>query len=164
MSAYLVNDDTLDLLSSVACNWGQYAHDDGLSLYFSPSVGLPISEELRERVESNDHYTHLAISNTMSALIKRELLLANLASLSTRYPGDTWSESERSPCRFIARGEVTIGEALGALRCFEYQSCEIESWSDSFAYHLCVAIRRKLTGFIAGDAWEYSRERASANA
>lgn len=166
MSAYLVNDDTLDLLASVATNWAESAHDSGLPLYLSHSVAKPLTLDLIERVELGVEDWRVNITNTMGAMIKRELLIANLASLETRYPstepGDGWQESERAPFRQIVRGEVRDGEALGALRCYEYQSCEVENWADSFAYHLSLALRRKIAGFIAGDAWEYRRPNREA--
>ena len=57
----------------------------------------------------------------------------------------------------IYADQATIGQALGALACYEYQACESENWESSFAFALCKAIRKALCSRISGDNWEYVR-------
>jgi len=147
MSAFMVNEDTLDLLASVA-GWGR----EPLYVYASDGI-LPPRSNLPANMGEGNYYRE-----TERALIKEELRRENIASLWARYPNDA-SEmiGEGAKFRPIYADQATIGDALGALRCFEYQACESNEWKDSYAFALCQAIRRTLCARIAGDAWEYTR-------
>ena len=148
MSAFMVNEDTLDLLASVA-GWGR----EGLWVYMSEDI-LPPRGELQFERGGNSY------KDTASSLIKEELRLENMASLWARYPKDAnlfWEGREPQAFKRIYDDQATIAQALGALACYEYQACESENWQNSFAFALCKAIRKALCSRISGDNWEYER-------
>lgn len=148
MSAFMVNEDTLDLLASVA-GWRR----DDLWLYMSEDILPPRGEIQFER--GGNYYGERA-----SHLIKEELRLENMASLWARYPKDAnlfWEGIEPEAFKRIYADQATIAQALGALRCYEYQACESENWQSSFAFALCKAIRKALCDMVACDHWEYER-------
>lgn len=145
MSAYLVNDDTLDLLASVA-NWSR----DGLWLYRGENTLPPRSE-----LETSDNGIYYKLSH--APLIKRELFLENIASLRARYDEPDNMLGDIAKFRRIDIDQATIGQALGALACYEYQACESENWVNSYAYALCGAIRKTLCRKVSGENWEYTR-------
>ena len=148
MSAFLVNEDTLDLLASVA-GWGR----EDLWVYMSEDILPPRGDLQFER--GGNYYGERA-----SSLIKEELRLENMASLWARYPKDAnlfWEGREPQALKRIYADQANIGQALGALACYEYQACESENWESSFAFALCKAIRKALCSRISGDNWEYVR-------
>lgn len=148
MSAYLVNEDTLDLLASVA-GWRR----EDLWVYMSEDILPPRGDIQFER--GGNYY-----GERFSALIKEELRLENMASLWARYPKDAslfWEGVSPQGFKRINADQATIGEALGALACYEYQACESENWQKSFAYELCKAIRKALCQMVSGDNWHYTR-------
>lgn len=153
MSAYLVNEDTLDLLASVA-GWRR----EDLWVYMSEDILPPRGEIQFER--GGNYY-----GERFSALIKEELRLENMASLWARYPKDAnlfWEGITPQAFKRIHADQATIGEALGALACYEYQACESENWKKSFAYELCRAIRKALCQMVSGDNWQYTRPATQA--
>ena len=145
MSAYLVSNDTLDLLASVA-SWSR----DDLFLYRGENT-LPPRSEL-ETSENGNYY-----NSSHSPLIKQELFLENVASLRARYGADDPNPIQPAKFRPIYRDQATIAQALGALSCYEYQACESENWVNSYAYALCQAMRKSLCRMVSGDSWEYMR-------
>lgn len=148
MSAFLVNEDTLDLLASVA-GWGR----EDLWVYMSEDILPPRGDLQFER--GGNYYGERA-----SSLIKEELRLENMASLWARYPKDAnlfWEDREPKAFKRIYADQATVSQALGALACYEYQACESENWHNSFAFALCKAIRKALCSRISGDNWEYVR-------
>lgn len=149
MSAFMVNDDHLDLLASVT-EW--YRED--LWVYFSDEMLPPRSDLPAER--GGNYY-----QNRFHAVqIKEELRLENQASLWARYPNDAnefWQGMEFREYRRIFDDQTTVGEVLGALACYEYQACESENWKKSYAYAICQAIRKKICSQLAGSNWEYTR-------
>ena len=153
MSAFMVNEDTLDLLASVA-GWRR----EGLWVYMSEDILPPRGEIQFER--GGNYYGERA-----SNLIKEELRLENMASLWARYPKDAnlfWEGREPQAFKRIYDDQATIAQALGALACYEYQACESENWQNSFAFALCKAIRKALCSRILGDNWEYERPAGQA--
>jgi hypothetical protein len=152
MSAYMVNEDTLDLLASVAI-WS----NQGLFMYAGEGT-LPPRGELEYAGEGESIYyrsSHLKD-------IKRELKLENIASLNARYPQDAGLAGDNAPFKAIYRDQATYAQALGALRCYEYQACESENWSSSYAHALCVAIRNAICALISEGEWEYERPAGQA--
>jgi hypothetical protein len=165
MSAYLVNDDTLDLLSSFIASWGSSAHESGVRFYLEEGVLPPRTEGIE--VEVTSHGRYVSIANTQARLVKAELLSENIASLWGRYPAGrdlASAESmigERSAYRFVSSEDASLAEVAGALHCYEYQSCETDEWNKSFAYALCQAARRKITSHLMNQGegnWEFNRE------
>ena len=147
MSAYMVNEDTLDLIASVAV-WSSH----GLFVYASEGT-LPPRCELEYAGEGESVYYRASHLKD----IKQELRLENIASLNARYPSDAGLAGEGAPFRAIYRDQATYGEVLGALACYEYQACESDSWRNSYAHLLCVAIRKAICSLISEGEWEYKR-------
>lgn len=153
MSAYMVNEDTLDLLASVT-TWDR----SGLFLYVKPGTLPPRSELVSAPAGESIEYTA-----EHRAFIKQELRLENIASLWARYPKDGGEMAgEGETFRAICSDQATIAEALGALRCYEYQACESNEWEMSYAYALCQAIRRQLCALMSEGHWEYERPKGQA--
>lgn len=152
MSAYMVNDDTLDLLASIS-SWTR----EGLWIYAKESTYPPRS--LIETAAGGISY-----KSEHSALIKVELALENRASLRARYGADE-SNLSATVGKFnrIYDDQATVGEALGALRCYEYQACESDQWNDSYAKLICDSIRKSLCDIVCGDGWEYTRPTGITN-
>jgi hypothetical protein len=116
MSAFMVNEDTLDLLASVA-GWRR----EDLWVYKTEEI-LPPRGDLQFEPGGNYY------GEKSSALIKQELRLENQASLWARYPDDAddfWKGREAAAFRRIHRDQATIGEALGALACYESSGLRI---------------------------------------
>lgn len=150
MSAYMVSEDTLDLLASVA-GWGR----EGLFVYFSEEI-LPPRSALNATREQGNYY-----KDADSTLIKEELRLENQASLRSRYSAEQEFD-KGARFRPILQGQATIAQALGALRCYEYQACESNEWNKSYAKAICDSLRRSLCAMVSGDSWEYTRPASMA--
>lgn len=153
MSAYMVNEDTLDLLASVA-SWSR----EGLFLYVKNGT-LPPRGEIR--YEGEGEATYYRASDAKD--IKQELRLENIASLNSRYPSDAGEMiGEEEGYRAIYNDQATYAQVLGALSCYEYQACESENWENSYAHALCVAIRRAVCNLISSGEWDYERPAGQA--
>lgn len=151
MSAYMVNEDTLDLLASVAV-WSNH----GLFIYAGENI-LPPRGDLEYAGKGESIYyrsTHLKD-------IKQELRLENMASLWSRYPNHD-HDAGGEPFRAIYSDQATVAQALGALSCYEYQACESDQWGESYANLLCKAIRKTLCDLISTGEWEYQRPAGQA--
>lgn len=96
-----------------------------------------------------------------SANILGELLVKeNLSSILYRYP-DTeknpddmpgpadsyWSKSYKFPPN---TKRLTIIQALKAIQCYEYQSCEHAEWEASAAHRFCIHFCTALISFLPG--------------
>ena len=164
MSAYMVSNDTISLLASIAAYWRDGHIYGGLDVT-SVSNPLTLSDLIdANNVKFNDSPYRDGISyewnyggGTFSDLC-RELYEGNKASLIARY-GDSaagmyqdYDDSDYSPIL----DRIAIGDVLGALRCYEYQSCEVRDYSDSFNKALLDAIARKVTGLYS-TGWDYER-------
>lgn len=152
MSAYMVNEDTLDLIASVAI-WSSH----GLFIYAGEGT-LPPRGELEYAGEGEAIYYRASHLQD----IKQELRLENIASLNARYPSDAGLAGEGSPFKAIYSDQATYAQALGALACYEYQACESDSWRNSYAHLLCVGIRKVICGLISAGEWEYERPAGQA--
>ena len=152
MSAYMVNEDTLDLLASVAV-WSNH----GLFIYAKEGT-LPPRGELEYAGEGESIYYRASHLKD----IKQELRLENIASLNARYPSDAGLAGEGATFRAIYRDQATFAQVLGALACYEYQACESDTWRNSYAHLLCVAIRKTICGLISEGEWEYDRPAGQA--
>ena len=146
MSAYMVNEDTLDLIASAA-TWG----NRDLFLYVEAGTLPPRGEISFPNVGESISY-----GSADRKHIKEELRLENIASLWARYP-DSEHNTTREPFRNIFSDQASYAKALGALRCYEYQACESDQWRESYAYALCQAIRRNICALISDGEWEYER-------
>jgi hypothetical protein len=148
MSAFMINEDSLDLLASVA-SWTR----EGVFLYNRGDVLPPRSEIPFASADESIYY-----DNNNMKQIKEELRLENIASLWARYPNDG-GEMARAGDTFrpIDRDQVTFAQVLGALACYEYQACESENWYNSYANALCKGIRKAICSMISDGQWEYER-------
>lgn len=152
MSAYMVNEDTLDLIASVVV-WSNH----GLFIYAEEGT-LPPRGELEYAGEGESIYYRASHLKD----IKQELRLENIASLNARYPQDAGLAGEGEPFRAIYRDQATFSQVLGALACYEYQACESDSWRNSYAHLLCAGIRKAICGLISEGEWEYERPAGQA--
>lgn len=152
MSAYMVNEDTLDLIASVAV-WSNH----GLFIYAEEGT-LPPRGELEYAGEGESIYYRASHLKD----IKQELRLENIASLNARYPQDAGVAGEGEPFKAIYRDQATFSQVLGALACYEYQACESDSWRNSYAHLLCAGIRKAICGLISEGEWEYERPAGQA--
>lgn len=151
MSAFMVNEDTLDLIASVAV-WQNH----GLFLYVRPGTLPPRGELSFPGERESIYYSSSDLEN-----IKQELRLENIASLWSRYPNQD-HDTHREPFRPIYSDQATYAQALGALSCYEYQACESDTWRNSYAAALCVAIRKAICDLISAGEWEYDRPSTQA--
>lgn len=98
------------------------------------------------------------------------LAMENWASINHRYP-DTVGHPENAPgpidCYWLdysysnPRYKMTAPEALQAISCYEYQSCEHPGWHDSEAARFCDALRKSCIAQLDGisDApWTWTDE------
>ena len=168
MSAYLVDNDTLDLLASFIARWSQDSHMAGMDLYLEDSTLPPRTEEIEIEVDRFGR-RRVLITNTMAQAVKNELLAENIASLWGRYPagrGEGLDDaqgliSERDRFRGIPSDEADLSDVAGSLHCYEYQACETDDWKLSFAYALCQGARRKIISHLMNqkeDNWGYTRK------
>jgi len=103
-----------------------------------------------------------------SASMAGEMLVKeNLSSIHSRYP-DTLTNPDNTPgpCDQYWLSEyafprdakrLTVVQALKAIRCYEYQSCEHPEWEESEAKRFCEAFTANLVTCLPGydDAeWE----------
>jgi len=155
VSAYQVNQDTIDLLVSVLVEWG----GPGRTPYTYTWGALPNDPELLENTEAREGYNITRASYTEADAVGRELIDANVASLAGRYSDGV------ELCHYFAEGytwrrvdpdRVSIPRAMGAVKCYRYQACEHDSWRGSFADELSKAILDKLVDLIS-EGWDYER-------
>ena len=191
MSAYQVGPDTVDLIVSAALDyeWSGERHRGGFAVYF-PSYATIYTDAARALVREvgarPDGTTLLAFElpptlvtddgATAGDILGRELIAANVASVAARYPSDTRADTvggmvsylpESYEFRRVARDRFAdYGHVLGALACFEYQSCE--TMRATLAESVCDAVRRSVAMRIADataeetglSAWGWDRDAA----
>jgi hypothetical protein len=155
VSAFLVNSDTLDLLAS-ACTLYGLGTSRETYVYLRENQAAP-SQGL---ILQNDIYgmRHLVLRGGDENNIVRELWAANVESLRARYDDATkliHDDLLSNTWRPIL--DVPMNVIMGALNCYEYQSCEADTWIDSFAKAICDALRNKLCRIISNGEWEYER-------
>ena len=143
MSAYILQDDTIDLLVTA----GLYGTgvDGGLRVYHEGEYY---------------HFTRYEHADKVGTILKT----ANYDSVNYRYKETTEVEPYRYNGNGITQylGEVVIpwGQVLKSAYCYEYQSCEHPDWGGSLAKAIVDAITRKVGGFIADQCdaeWEWTR-------
>ncbi len=96
------------------------------------------------------------------------LVKENLSSIHSRYP-DTLTDPAGTPGPIkqywlqpyefrTPKRKMSVVEALKALDCYEYQSCEHEEWEKSEARQFCDTLRHSLIGCLDGynqAPWEW---------
>ena len=164
MSAYMVSNDTISLLASIAAYWRDNHSYGGLSVT-SEKEPLTISDLIdANNVSFEDSpyrdgitYTWTYGGGTFSDICQ-ELYEGNKASLLARYEDRAkgmyyeYDESDFSPIT----DRIAIGDILGALRCYEYQSCEVSDYNKTFNKALIDAITYKVIGLYS-TGWDYER-------
>lgn len=112
MSAYVVNDKTINVIASGFVDFGIEYRNQKDKIWNCGSVyGIMI-----------DLYK-------VGQIISSDLLKANYDSVNYRYNENT----EPHEIRF-EKVSYNLGELLGCIDCFEYQSCEVSNWEDSYIY------------------------------
>lgn len=157
MSAYLVSNDTLDLLASAACRWSEGSHMGGLDLYLSNETKPLVLDGLTGDSSYGTTKIRYALDSQNASKIKEELYLENIRSLAARYSDAASMVSDLEPYRGISRDDASLEEVLGAIRCYQYQACESEEWETSFAYELTEALMHKIARMISDGHWDYDR-------
>lgn len=155
MSAYQVNKDTIDLMVSVLVDWGSRSLGHTVYTYGVP----PTDPELLEQTEIGEGYNLTRGSMTEADALGRELIDANVRSLSARYSDGVEMCSyyaETYTWKRVDSDLVTVARALGAVQCYRYQACEHDTWRGSFADELSQRVTDKLVNLIA-DGWDYER-------
>jgi hypothetical protein len=150
MSAFIVSHDHIDAVVT-------YAVQTRISFW---------NPEANKRIE---------ITRTTAEEIGRILLHENETSVRYRYnetnpgelPGTIGENAETYAYRpfFRAGGSLTVIQAIKAVGCLEYQSCEHHEWEDSLAWRICDAIKsaaiHRLPGYDNA-GWHINREEARA--
>jgi hypothetical protein len=157
MSAYQVSTDTIDLMVSVLVSqeWQKYS---GTHYLYTYGEG-PTEAELVENTENRNGYRLIRCDETTADSLGRELIAANVRSLTARYsdgltmcgyfPDDyTW--------RRVTTDEATVAQAMGAVNCYRYQSCEFDGYTTSFANELVNRCMDRLIDMVA-EGWDYER-------
>ena len=84
----------------------------------------------------------------------------NVTSVNYRYSEDELEDFYQAPADLLwrvqaARARLDPARVLGAIGCYEYQSCEGPGWRESEAYQYVEALRRvwirRLPGYRAGE-------------
>jgi len=164
MSAYLVHEDTIALLASIGAYWRTGPHVGGLYVYATEypialTEDTPAFDIFNHDDEEQMYRFHYGAQSFED--LKRELYAGNVVSLQTRYPDD-WADlvhyeaRQFKEARPVYKDEVTFGEVLGALRCYEYQSCETNGYETSFTKSLVNALTKKVID-IYSNGWEFKR-------
>ena len=112
MSAYIVNDKTINVIVSGFVDFGIEYRNQKDKIWNCGSV-----------------YGVIIDLYTVGQIIATDLLKANYDSVNYRY-------NENTEPRKIKFEKVTynFGELLGCINCFDYQACEVENWEDSYIY------------------------------
>ena len=192
MSAYQVNPDTVDLITAAAIEYDYHeVRGYPVTVYF-PSTATIYTAAARALISEvgtrADGVTLLRFElpltlvtddgATAGDIIGRELVAANVASVAARYPSDTRADMvggmvgylpEDYAYRRVTRDRFAdYGHVLGALACFEYQSCETQR--DTLAESICDRVRRDVCMRLADacreatgvSAWGWDRDEAQA--
>jgi len=192
MSAYQVSTDTVDIITAAAIEYDfREARGCPVSVYF-PAHATIYTEAARALVSEvgtrADGITLLRFElphglvtdegATAGDILGRELVAANVASVAARYPSDTRADmlggmvsylpDDYTYTRVTRDRFADYGHVLGALACFEYQSCETQR--DTLADSICERVRRDVCMRLADacredtgvSVWGWDRDEARA--
>lgn len=156
MSCYQVNSDTINLIASAILWTDRQVFVEALpeTYYLSEMVGQVGESASVLRPNANELELVRAIG--------LELIRANVKSVLERYDNDqtmiSYQEHEHTPEVIKEwQGIADITDILGALSCYDYQSCEAEDYRQSWASGYVTEIRRNLCGKLSEDKWEYEK-------
>lgn len=147
MSAFILEDDTLDLLVSAGLH----------------GVGADARLEVFHEGEWHQ-WNKYENADALGSILKTE----NYKSVNYRYQEATPCEPYRYSGEGIVQylGSETVlpwAQVLASLDCYEYQTCEHPEWETSLAKAICDRIRRKVCRIISREAeteWVWTREDA----
>jgi len=151
MSAYMVSNDTLDLLVTVAC-WNRR---DGMIVVVPNNVKIP--QGFVGHVQ--EHITVVNVRYDDANLIKKVLHDQNVRSLVARY-GDNPEDYTMERFNFVeaTRNDELFKKIFGATRCYEYQACESDDYHVTFAHHVIQAIAKRAMAEFSEGYWQYHRK------
>lgn len=152
MSAFMVDKEHVDILIAVGVRGvsGQAASPDnawsGVAWYVGGGSG--------------DFSRRVRLDYTNADEVGAMLVATNLASIHARYP-DTLDDPDATPGPIARywdeayrwtdpRVRPTAVEALKAIACFEYQSCEHDGWHTGEARQFCEALRHAVIAHLPG--------------
>lgn len=143
MSAFILEDDTIDLLVTAGM-MGDGEHYT-LRLYHAGEFM---------------QYSKYEDADKVGMILKT----ANYESVNYRYRESTEVGTYNyRPTTEIGGMFISWGQVLKSLNCYEYQSCEHPEWETSLAKGICSAIRNKVCRAIADATeteWVWTREKA----
>lgn len=158
MSSHVVSKFHVDLMVRAAIHARE--HGSGFRWWRRDAEGkyegwYELDEFAEQRVD-NDHVHYVTPSQAGQQLVN-----ANVAGVHGRYPDDDPDAGElpgpmdayyMGPYVYENPG-ITLkpGEVFQAIDYLDYQSCDIESWRDSDAFHFCEMLRyhygKKVPGY-----------------
>ena len=112
MSAYVVNDKTINVIASGFVD-----------------LNVEYRNKKDEIWNCGSLYGIMIDLYTVGQIIATDLLKANYDSVNYRYQENT----EPHKIKF-EKVSYNLGELLGCINCFDYQACESENWEDSLIY------------------------------
>ena len=146
MSAFILGDDTIDLL--VTAGVRGVGLDARLGIFHAGAMV---------------YFSKHEDTDFLGSILKT----ANYESVNYRYQEATPCEAYRyngnGIVPYLGSPVISWGQVLLAVRCYEYQSCEAPTWGESLAKAVCSAIRLKVCGIIAEEEdaeWEWTRGHA----
>ncbi len=112
-----------------------------------------------EHIYEMAHYyvTHVAVTTMSAEQIAKLLYKENVASLVARYGDD----EEDMPMKLLPQYQPIVTDPMHIAKligCYEYQSCETDTWEDSIAYDICQRMLAELN--LPKEYWtrsEYDR-------
>jgi hypothetical protein len=123
MSAFIVNNKTINLILNYAYNIEKY-----------------------ECVYINGDLFYLSNDKDCQT-IGETLLNENIYSVNYRYDSNYTQNFKFERQKNLI---ITPFVALNAIACLEYQSCETENWEKSEAYHICNQFRKTICSNLIG--------------
>lgn len=142
MSAFVVSKGHIDRLVAVAAYGPREAdrfRHDHMPQWYEPSWQR--SDRQWQRLDR----AHLDELNALGQMLHNE----NARSVAYRYREDA---EDASGYEFpLSTERVTVGEALNALACYEYQACESPDWQDTEARRFCIALREAICSLLTRD-------------
>lgn len=147
MSAFMINNDTLDLLASMPA-------------YTSGTVYVPQHRVLQAvAITDSVQWWRTRDMNSLTTadgqMIKSELIATNEIPVMLRYP-EKKNEYSYEPFRYIDPYSVDVSDLIGACMCYRYQIAGSTTyWANVYIETILTEILCK----ISGDKWEYSRNK-----
>ncbi len=122
-----------------------------------------VTYAVRHQVSFWNGAERIQITRFNAEEIGRQLLDANVASVSHRYRGDIGDDGDpAAEYKFREfRQELSAVQILVGCECLDYQSCERDDWELSIAWRILQAIRNQAVRAFPGREgaqWEIRRQ------